>query len=76
MASPCYFTFPTTFFALKAERVLNNTACAFKLVPVPRAISTSCGIALRCSGEEVEPIKTVFKENDVSFSDIHNLNNK
>ncbi len=73
MSNLWYFTFPTMFFALKAERVLQNTPCPFAMVPVPRALSTSCGIALRCEKAEVEPIKKVLQEHNVSYSGIHCL---
>ena len=41
MVNYCYLTFPTTYFALRSEAVLQETALAFKLVPVPRSISLS-----------------------------------
>jgi len=49
MNNYCYLTFPTTYFALRSEAVLQETPLDFKLVPVPRSISSSCGTALRCS---------------------------
>lgn len=73
MKAACYFTFPTTFFALKAESTLKSTTCPFALVPVPRAISTGCGIALRCSMEEVEPIKGILIKQNVTFSGIYRI---
>ncbi len=57
MAYSCYITFPTTYFAIRAESVLKNDDYSFKMVPVPRSISSSCGTALRCSCEELAVIR-------------------
>ena len=67
MAVNCYFTFPTVYFALRAEAVLKDSGCSFKMVPVPRAISSSCGTALRCPCEEIDAIKEVLENNKVQW---------
>ena len=73
MANSCYFTFPTIFLALKAEHVLKNTTFLFALIPVPRAISVSCGMALRCNMEEVESIRGIFNTQNLTFSGIYSI---
>lgn len=57
MPASCYITFPTTFFAIRAESVLKNEKYSFKMVPVPRVISSSCGTALRCACEDMVAVK-------------------
>ncbi len=43
----CYFTFPSTYWALTGERLLREQGfVAVKLRPVPRTLSSSCGICL------------------------------
>ncbi len=69
----CYITFPTVYFTLRAEAVLSKEPYSFKLLPVPRDISSSCGTALRCSCEEVEVIIELFKKNLVEFESVHRL---
>jgi len=44
----CYFTFPNTHQAIRAEKALAKENLEYKMVPVPRSISSSCGIALCC----------------------------
>ncbi|NLC12186.1 MAG: DUF3343 domain-containing protein [Firmicutes bacterium] len=73
MAVNCYFTFPTVYFALRAEAVLKDSGCSFKMVPVPRAISSSCGTALRCPCEEIDAIKEVLENNKVQWDNVHLL---
>ncbi len=58
MAYSCYITFPTTFFAIRAESVLKLEGIKFKMVPVPRSISSNCGTALRCDCEVLATIRT------------------
>lgn len=41
------FTFVATSQALKAERVLKEAAADFLIMPTPREISTSCGLAVK-----------------------------
>jgi hypothetical protein len=39
--------FPAVSHALMAEKILKKEGIAFKLIPVPKHISTDCGICLR-----------------------------
>ncbi|NLX92051.1 MAG: DUF3343 domain-containing protein [Firmicutes bacterium] len=68
-----YFTFPTTFQALKAEKVLTGKDWKFKMVPVPRSISSSCGTALRCRPEDAEAIRALFLETLVETNGYYEL---
>lgn len=61
----CYLTFSTTYFALRSEAILRRTALAFKLVPVPRWISSSCGTALRCSCADLKAIREALARSGV-----------
>ena len=76
MAIFCYFTFPTTFFALRAEETLRGHAFAFKLVPVPRSISSSCGTALRCRCENTEEIREILRGQGVELESMHRVEEK
>ena len=54
MEAPPYavFLFPSVSHALKAEKILNAAGIAHKLIPVPRHISTDCGVCLRVAVEQ------------------------
>ncbi|MEW5785973.1 MAG: DUF3343 domain-containing protein [Bacillota bacterium] len=72
----CYLTFPTTYFAIRAEDLLKSRPYHFKMVPVPRSISSSCGTALRCLCPDVSGIKRYLTENNVQIDGVHQLEEK
>lgn len=76
MVKRCYFTFPTTHQAIRAEKVLVKTKNEFKIVPVPREISSSCGVALRCTPGEVENIKACLEREAVLVEGFYTLEEK
>ncbi|NMD42982.1 MAG: DUF3343 domain-containing protein [Firmicutes bacterium] len=65
MENYCYLTFSTTYFALRSEALLRETTLPFKLVPVPRSISSSCGTALRCSCTDLATIRETLERSRV-----------
>jgi len=56
MEAPPYavFLFPSVSHTLKAEKILKEQGIVYKLIPVPRHISTDCGVCLRVSVEQQE----------------------
>lgn len=73
MAKNCYFTFPTTHQAIKAEMLLTKENYEFKMVPVPRSISSSCGIALRCSPENAGKIRSILEKSLIDLEGFFEL---
>lgn len=73
MAFSCYITFPTMFYAIRAESILKKQTFSFKMIPVPRSISSSCGTALRCECEDIVPIKDYLLENDLELEGYYRL---
>lgn len=73
MIANCYITFPTTFFAIKAESLLKNQLFIFKMVPVPRRISSSCGTALRCGCEEITAVREYLLHNGLELEGFYRL---
>lgn len=68
----CLFTFNTTSHALKAEKVLKEAGADFLVVPTLREISSSCGLSVKLSLENMKvyykklaegkvPVEAVFK---------------
>jgi len=76
MASYCYFTFSNMYRAFRAEGVLKETACSFRMVPVPRFLGTGCGIALRCRYEEAKTIRDIRLSNQVKHGGIYCMEEK
>jgi len=42
-----FFLFHTIHDVLKAEKLLKARGCAHELVPVPRVLSSDCGVCIR-----------------------------
>ena len=73
MATNCYVTFPTTFYAIRAESLLKKKDFSFKMVPVPRSISSSCGTALRCACPDLNPLRQYLAENNTEMECFYQL---
>ena len=73
MAYSCYITFPTTFFAIRAESLLKKETYPFKMVPVPRSISSSCGTALRCDCEDIVDLREFLLQNNLELEAFYKL---
>ena len=39
--------FPSVSYALKAEKIFKSKGISYKLIPVPRHISSDCGFCIR-----------------------------
>ncbi len=71
MKSYCYITFPTTYYAIRAESLAKSEKFSIKMVPVPRNISSSCGTAMRCLEEEAEKINNFLQDNKVVIDGLY-----
>ncbi len=68
--------FPSIHFALKAEKLLKGKGIPYKLIPVPRYISSDCGVCLRIAWEEKEEVLTLLAQEGVKIDGVHLLENK
>jgi len=59
--------------ALKAERILKQKAADFKLIPVPRHISSDCGVCIRVDSSLEASVENMLTDS-VPFSEIRPLN--
>lgn len=73
MAASCYITFPTIYFAIRAESVLKNQPWPYKMVPVPRCISSSCGTALRCRCEDIKLVRDFLVHHKLELEGFYRL---
>jgi hypothetical protein len=48
----CVVLFHSTSGALRAERLLKKEGVAFKIIPVPRHLSSDCGVCIRFSSQD------------------------
>ena len=72
----CIITFFTVHQALRAEKVLMEAGFKISMIPVPRELSSDCGIALAFACEEEMKVKAVLDSNTVKTECIHHLEGK
>jgi len=65
--------FSSTYFALRAEKKSKEKGLSVKLIPVPRHLSSDCGVCLRIPWEERETIHSLLEEGNVKVEGIHLL---
>jgi hypothetical protein len=51
---------------LKAEKILKQAAVDFLLIPVPRQLTSDCGLALRFSPQAKQGLLETLADNDLS----------
>ena len=52
--------FPSIHFALRAEKIIKEKGFSIKLIPVPRHLSSDCGVCLRIRWEDKEKILDIL----------------
>jgi hypothetical protein len=72
----CIITFLTVHQALKAEKVLLKNGFAITMIPVPREISSDCGVALKFECEEEARVAKILESNMVKIESMHHLERK
>lgn len=65
--------FPSVHHAIRAEKKTRENGFSVKLIPVPRHLSSDCGVCLRCSLEQREPLELLLKEAGVKMEGVHPL---
>jgi hypothetical protein len=59
--------------ALQAEKRLKEKRVAIKLIPVPRQLSSDCGVCLRFQKEDEAEVKKVLEEERIDTQGICGL---
>jgi len=72
----CIITFFTVHQALRAEKVLIAEGFKISMIPVPREISSDCGVALKFECEEETRVAKILESNMVKIESIHHLERK
>lgn len=67
------FTFYSTHLALEFERELKNSEINVKITPVPRQISSSCGLSGRINEHDLEKVKEVCSDKEIEYEDIYQI---
>lgn len=70
----CIATFDTTHMALRFEKSCRAAGLTtVKIVPVPRHLSASCGLACQFPCEAEDQVRSIAREKHVDVMDYHHL---
>ncbi|MDI6794543.1 MAG: DUF3343 domain-containing protein [bacterium] len=69
--SECLITFSSTHYALKAEKVLKEHRLQVVPMPMPREISSSCGLSLSFDCRLKESVVEALKKSKVEVEGIY-----
>ncbi len=70
------FTFPSTYYALKAEKALLARGYDIPLSPLPRQLSSNCGEVIRVEPEMKVEIRDNLLAANVEIEEIHLVQEK
>jgi hypothetical protein len=62
-----------TSHALRAEKLLSKQGIGVRLIPVPRHISSDCGVCIRVQQDDSETALEILEGNRVETDGIHNV---
>ncbi len=67
----CIFLFRSVHQVMKAEKLLKGKGMKIDLIPIPREISSDCGVAIELSMELKEEAWNLLEENQVAILDCY-----
>jgi len=65
--------FSSTHLALRAEKLTKGENLPVKLIPVPRHLSSDCGVCLRFSWDQKREIEETLNQAGVQTEGVHSL---
>lgn len=65
--------FYSTSAAIRTESLAKKVKLEVKLIPVPRHLSSDCGICLRFNSEDKQKIEEILKENKIEYENIYRI---
>jgi hypothetical protein len=65
--------FESIYFVMKAEKLLKTESFAVQLIPVPRDLSSDCGMAIEVTVDRIEPVRDFLSHQQISCT-IHDRN--
>lgn len=65
--------FYSTSGAIRAEKLTKEAGLRVKLIPVPRRLSSDCGVCLRFESPDVDKVRSIVDAAGVEFEEIYVL---
>ncbi|MEG1799923.1 MAG: DUF3343 domain-containing protein [Synergistaceae bacterium] len=69
----CLATFDTTHMALFFEKSCRASGLKVKIIPVPRQLSASCGLACSYPCSDEDKVKAIASEKEIEVGEYHRL---
>lgn len=66
-------TFKSVTFAIQFEKEMKKNEIPVKLIPVPRSISSSCGMCGRFEDNFTDKITQICSENNLLYDNIYDM---
>lgn len=66
----CVALFNSTSGAIRGEKLAKEAGLSVKLIPVPRHLSSDCGVCLRCESKDALALRALLEGAGVEFEDI------
>lgn len=66
-----YITFKSVSYAMKFEAELKKHKIKLKIIPVPRSISSSCGLCGRFNKNDIDILQSIVNENNLDYDNIY-----
>ncbi len=63
----------STSYAIRAEKVLHQAGITSKLIPVPRNLSSNCGVCLRIDPSDAEAAEEALEKAGVEIEGLHGI---
>jgi hypothetical protein len=60
----------STGHAMRAEKLLKNAGISCKMIPVPRHLSSDCGVSVRIEQQDKKKVLEVFEKNQFDYDAI------
>lgn len=71
MNSYCLITFKSITYSMQFEKLMKSNNIEFKLIPVPRSISASCGMCAKFSIDKKDSILELCDNNNIIYEKIY-----
>jgi len=67
----CVILFYTQSSAFRAEKVTREAGIECKLIPIPRNMSSDCGVALQVYEPFADEVRSILESSGVEIAGIH-----
>ena len=65
--------FYSTSAAIRAESLTKKVNLKIKLIPIPRHLSSDCGVCLRFNNEDKPKIEKILQDGKVEYENIYKI---